>query len=241
MRYLFLIAAVAAITSCTNADKNADGTPLDSAAKARRDSLANLTRPTPADLNTSVQNFLAYNKSMQFDSVANYIYPTVYKYIPKSQVIQGLSIIKILQGIELRMDSANVVRMDSVSRFSSGEATRLDYVLKISAAIQDTGVGKQVTPQVRNMIIGALQSSLGAQNVLYNESTRTITATIQRQALAISDTVSQGWKFVALENNNQLRQILPAEVADKYLGGNQPMPADSLKRNDTSRKAGRIE
>jgi hypothetical protein len=236
MRYLILFTVIAIFTACSGTDTNADGTTMDSAQIARRDSLANVTRPTPNDLNTSVQSFMSYNKAMQFDSVANYIYPTVYNYLPKAQVIEGLSILKLLEGIDIRVDSANVLRMDSVTRFSSGEATRLDYVLKLAVAIQDTGVGRQVTPQVRNMIISSLKSNLGAQNVEYNEATRTIGATIQRQALAINDTVSRGWKFIALENNANLRQIVPAEIADKFLSNSQSGSPDSLRRNDTANK-----
>jgi hypothetical protein len=236
MKLSLFIFAVVLFTACTNTDTNADGSQMDSAQIARRDSLANLTLQTPTDLNASVQSFLAYNKAMQFDSVANYIYPTVYKYVPKSQVVQGLSILKILEGIELRVDSANVIRMDTVTRFSSGEATRMDYALKVSVAIADTGVGKQVTPQIRNMIINGLKSTLGAQNVLYNDTTKTIAATIQRQALAINDTVSKGWKFIALENNSNLRQIIPAEIADRFLNATQPTSADSLRRRDSLKK-----
>ncbi|MFN2458875.1 MAG: hypothetical protein ABR502_11805, partial [Chitinophagaceae bacterium] len=90
--------------------------------------------------------------------------------------------------------------------------------------------------QIRNMIIGALKSSLGAQNVTYNDTTRTMAATIQRQALAISDTVSRGWKFIALENNTQLRQIIPAEIADKFLNAAQPPVGDTIRRKDTAKK-----
>jgi hypothetical protein len=177
MRNLIWLAAIALFTSCANSDTNADGSPLDSLEKARRDSLANLTRQTPDDLNTSVQNFLSFNKSMQWDSAANYVYPTVYKYVPKSQVVMGLNVLKVIEGIELRMDSANVLRLDTVSHFSTGQAARMDYVLKLSAIIHDTGVGKQVTPQMRNMIVGGLKSALGTQNVRYNDTTKTIFAT----------------------------------------------------------------
>lgn len=236
MRYLLLVTAIVLFSACSDTDTNADGTTMDSAQLAKRDSMANVTRPTSNDLNTSVQSFMAFNKAMQFDSVANYIYPTVYNYLPKAQVIEGLSILKLLEGIDIRVDSANVLRMDSVTRFSSGEATRLDYVLKLAVTIQDTGVGKQVTPQVRNMLIGSLKSTLGARNVEYNEATRTIGATIQRQALAINDTVSRGWKFIALENNSHLRQIVPAEIADRFLSTYQPGSSDSLRRNDTANR-----
>ncbi len=233
MQYVLLLTTILFFASCSNADTNADGSSMDSLQAARRDSLANLTQPTSTDLNTSVQSFMYYNKVLQFDSVANYIYPAVYTHIPKNQVIQGLSILKVLDGIEVRMDSANILRMDTVTRFSSGEATRMDYVLKLSLVIQDTGVGKQVTPQVRNMFIGALKSSLGTENVSYNDTTRTIGAIIQRQALAISDTISKGWKFIPLENNAHLRQIIPAEIADLYLNTQQPGVGDTLRRNDT--------
>lgn len=235
MKYISFIPLLVLFAACTGTDQNADGTPMDSAQAARKDSMLNLTMPTPADLTTSVRNFLAYNKAMQFDSAANYIYPTVYRYLPKSQVVQGLSILKVLEGIEIRMDSATVVRLDSVVKFSSGEAAKLAYALKLSVAISDTGVGKQITPQVRNMIIGGLQQSLGAQNVRYNDTTKTIGAVLNRQALAINDTVSKGWKFIALENNNQLRQIVPAEIADRFLG---PVPnaTDSTRRDTTRRK-----
>jgi hypothetical protein len=233
MQYLLFLAAILFFTSCTNADTNADGSSMDSLQAARRDSLANLTQTTSTDLNTSVQSFMYYNKILQFDSMANYIYPAVYKHIPKSQVIQGLGILEVLDGIEVRMDSANVLRMDTITRFSSGEAARMDYVLKLSLVIQDTGVGKQVTPQARNMFIGALKSSLGTENVTYNDTTQTIGAIIQRQALAINDTISKGWKFIPLENNAHLRQIIPAEIGDRFLNNPQPIAGDTLRRNDT--------
>lgn len=238
MKYLSLLVVLIAYMSCTNTDTTAGGKPIDSTQAAMRDSLANITRPTPFNLDSSVQRFLAFNKAMQFDSVANYIYPTVYKYLPKSQVVQGLSILKILEGIDIRMDSANVLRMDSIARFSSGEATRMDYVMKLSVIIRDTGIGKQVTPEVRNMIIGGLKSSLGTDNVRYNDTTRTIGAVINRQALAINDTVSKGWKFIALENNQHLRDIVPVEIRDRYLS-TQPL-RDTTKK-DTFKMPKRIE
>lgn len=232
MRIFFLVAAAALFSACSNSDTTSGGTPMDSAQAAQKDSLANITQPTPTNLDTSVQHFLAFNKAMQFDSAANYVYPAVYKYLPKSQVIQGLSILKVLEGIEIKVDSANVLHRDSIVKFSSGEAAKLDYALKLNVTIQDTGVGKQVTPQMRNMIIGALKSGLGAENVAYNDATRTIGATIKRQALAISDTSSKGWKFIALENNDQLRQIIPAEIANRYLGSTQStLPRDSMKKD----------
>ena len=231
MKYLMIAIAAIVFTSCSNSDTTAGGNPADSAQLARRDSLANITRPTPLVLDSSVQRFMAFNKAMQFDSITNYIYPTVYKYIPKSQVIQGLSILKVLDGIEIRMDSANVLHMDSVIRFSSGEAARIDYALKLVVTIRDSGLGKQVSPQVRNMVVGALKSSLGTENVIYNDTTRTIAANIKRQAIAISDTVSRGWKFIALENNAELANILPAEIRDRYL----IKPVTDTTRKDTSK------
>ncbi|MBD0332753.1 MAG: hypothetical protein ICV66_08860 [Chitinophagaceae bacterium] len=86
------------------------------------------------------------------------------------------------------------------------------------------------------MIIGTLKSSLGAQNVAYDNATRTIAATIQRQALAINDTISKGWKFIALENNAQLRQIIPAEIADRFLAAHPGIVGDTTRRNDTVKK-----
>jgi hypothetical protein len=228
MKFLLIAFAAFVFTSCSNADTTASGNPADSARLAIKDSLANIIKPTSLVLDSSVQRFMAFNKAMQFDSITNYIYPTVYKYIPKSQVIQGLSILKVLDGIELRMDSANVLRMDSVVRFSSGEAARMDYALKLIVTIRDSGIGKQISPQVRNMIVGALKSSLGTENVVYNDTSRTIAANIKRQAIAISDTVSKGWKFIALENNAELANILPAEIRDRYLIRSQPV--------DTSRR-----
>ena len=115
------------------------------------------------------------------------------------------------------MDSLQLVSMDSVSKFSKGEVSKFEYSLVTRMKFAEQQGQPALTGENIRTIINSLKRSLGTNDVTFNDQTKFFRAKAMKSAVAIKDDVSGNeWKFMALENNQELRSVLPAEIAQKY-------------------------
>lgn len=211
MRILNLSLALVFVIACqSKPDKAATVKTKDTVAK---NIAAVLPSATP--LKDRIETYLQLNRELKFEALMDYIYPGLFKIVPRDQLVQAIGSVFNTPGLEVKMDSLALLSIDPVTQFSKGECTKFDYAIVLRLKI-DAPPGQPSAAQNKAALLQSLRSSLGTRDVAYDESTGYFTARAKKSALAINDDVSNGWKFMALENNAQLKSALPAEVVQKY-------------------------
>ncbi len=170
-----------------------------------------------AALNERVRTYLQLNRELKFDTLMDYVYPGLFKLAPREQLEGILKSFFSTPGLEVQMDSLQLISIDPVTKFSKGEVSKFVYTLVTRMRFAEQQGQPPMTSENIRVIMNSLKRSLGTNDVTFNNQTKYFTARATKQALAIKDDVSGNeWKFMALENNQELRSVLPAELAQKY-------------------------
>ena len=153
----------------------------------------------------------------------NYTYPALFKLAPREQLEGFFKSFMATPGLEVHIDSLQLLSIDPVSTFSKGEVTKFNYRLLLRLRLTEQQGQQSWANAGRGTVINALKRALGTNDVRYDEKTKNYAARAIKSALAIKDDVSDNeWKFIALENNEQLKSVLPPEVAQKYFPQTAP-------------------
>lgn len=167
-------------------------------------------------LNARINSYMQLNRELRFNELMDYVYPTVFTIASREQMSAALKSFFSSPGITVKMDSLALLSVDPVSKFSKGEFTKFDYSMLIRMKLTQPGMDSTMTNAMLQSIVSSLKTSMNTQDVTYDKDTRFFKVAALKSAIAINDDVSKDWKFISLENNPQIKSIVPAEVATKY-------------------------
>ncbi|MBD0277556.1 MAG: hypothetical protein M3342_17475 [Bacteroidota bacterium] len=182
-----------------------------------------ITYKGDTSLNSRVLTYLQLYKDLKFDTLMDYVYPGLFKLAPREQLAGFFKSFVATPGVDVKMDTMKLLSIDPVSPFSDGEVAKFNYNMQMRLKITPQN-GQQSIANNRNVVINTLKKSLGTNDVTFNEETGYFKVRAVKSALAIKDDSSgHEWKIIGLENNEQLKSVLPVDVAQKYYPAKGPI------------------
>ena len=169
-----------------------------------------------ASLKSESQKMFDASLTLDFEKMLDFTYPKVFDIAPKDQMLEMMT-----NTFENDQMSIKLEKIDP--KFSFGEIQKIDKQVfcKFSHDNKMKLIFKNDIAGSEEMIVDMLKENTGASDVSYDDKTKSFNATLRVNVLAIADDLTKNnWKFITLEKDKAMLNMLLSEDIIKQLGLN---------------------
>lgn len=168
---------------------------------------------TDPSLKRRLTEYMALTRSLNFDSLMNYIHPKLFSIAPREQMVAVMK--STFQGdedIEIRLDSMETGTISKPFIAEGGTYTKIAYSMLIRLRMKEEDPEKQAN----SMMMSLFQSQYGKENVRYDAGTRFYMIRIQTFMVGVKDSESPEWTFLNFKPEDAITaRLLPKAVIEQ--------------------------
>lgn len=145
----------------------------------------------------------------EFAKSADYINPSVFKFVPKAQLVAAMEEVFNNPAADLIIEEPAIVSIGDIKVINGNNFVKLQYSFYLSMRLTMEGEEKQDTALTKK----ALKAKYGQNNVTYNASTGTYRIFAVENVIANS-VDKRKWTFITVkeEQKSNLAKFIPKEL-----------------------------
>ena len=148
-------------------------------------------------LKKRLDKYLELNKELKFTELMTYIHPSLFKLVPKEQLIEVFEKAYDNEAMHISIDSAAILLISPAFKYAGASYKKIDYSMKMGIYFKDTA--QLNDPSFRNLMITSLGSGFNDGAARYDSTTKTILINGKNVMMAIKDNDSAEWMFLGIE------------------------------------------
>ncbi|GHE52274.1 MULTISPECIES: hypothetical protein [Roseivirga] len=162
-------------------------------------------------IDSQVSQFLTLIKQRNYTQVLDFMYPPVFEHTSKKDMFQVFELLE-QSGIELKFKNMEVLDKKALPTVKESKYALIKYNLEMELPLTTDDL-RGIAP----LLVPALQSNFGKENVVYNKSQNYINVKGQKFLMGIHDPKYNKWLFLIYDDSfkSAIEKTIPAEVNKK--------------------------
>ncbi len=163
-----------------------------------------------ASLKSELDSYKKATMSGDIDKIISYVYPTVFKLMPKEAMVNQLRV-AYKSGMMPKINKMEIVKIHPIEKFDKGSFSTIDYKM-------DLDMDNSKMPQeVKSKMMEMLQNKMGANSKVTQDDKKNIFHIEKLSTMFAIKESNSGWKFIEKDQTKMLKtqKLLPAQIANK--------------------------
>jgi hypothetical protein len=172
---------------------------------------------TLSSLERRLDIYMKLNDEMKMDSLMDYIYPKLFEYVPRAELVKTMN-----DGFKsgdrvVEIDSMHVEKIHPLFEMDGATYAKVDYSMVMNMQFR-----KRVTNAEDSVDQGPLMDTMfaekyGRENVIFNKELNRLRIRMKSSMVAINDKYAEDWSFVNLSMDSPLSNKLFSDAVLKKL------------------------
>lgn len=180
-------------------------------------SITAFTQTTDQALNTRIQEYLAYNKALNFEKLMDYIHPKLFTIAPREAILQVFEQTFKSKEMQFTFDSMAVATVTPVFKFGGAEYRRVNYFAQMTIAMNKDSMDLS-NPEAAGIMRKAFAAGFPGKKVTMNVAKNAIVVSGTDVMFAIKDATVSDWMFLGYDRSKAElnRRLYPKPVRTHF-------------------------
>lgn len=166
-------------------------------------------------LKERLDRYNAFNKSLNFRELMDYIHPSIYKLAPKEELIQAFTQAFNNDQIAITIDSIAIVSIGSDFFLHTVQYKKVDYFMSMKLMFKDDESNNDAA-FIKKMS-DAFKAAFATKTVNFSKETKAFEIKGNDVLVAIKDTPKSNWMFLGYDPSNEAtRSLFPKELVEHF-------------------------
>jgi len=177
--------------------------------------IVSVAAQTDVQLKRRLENFIGFNKQLNFDSVIAYTYPKIFTLVTREELLESLKNSFENEALNIALDDIRTDTVFPVFMVQGGKYARISYSMKMIMRLKSKGGDTSGQKEQTEAVVSGLQTQFGNDKV-HTDSSGNIILQMKAQMLAAKDKYAKDWCFVNLrEGDANIVQLFSKEILNK--------------------------
>ena len=177
--------------------------------------IVSVAAQTDVQLKRRLENFIGFNKQLNFDSVIAYTYPKIFTLVTREELLESLKNSFENEALNIALDDIRTDTVFPVFMEQGGKYAKISYSMKMIMRLKSKGGDTSGQKEQTEAVISGLQTQFGHDKV-HTDSSGNIILQMKAQMLAAKDKYAKDWCFVNLrEGDANIAQLFSKEILGK--------------------------
>ncbi len=161
-------------------------------------------------LKSDIESYKKATMNGDVDKLIDYVYPTVFKLMPKDVMIKQLKA-AYSSGMMPKINKMEIVKIYPIQKFDKGEFTTVDYTMNLDMD------SSKMPKEIKSKMLDMLKSKLGSKSKVTQDDKNNLFHIEKFSTMYAIKEGNSSWKFIEKDQTKMLKtkKLLPAQIAEK--------------------------
>jgi hypothetical protein len=170
-----------------------------------------------AHLDNRLQEYISFNKQLNFEKVMDYTHPKLFTIVPRKTVIKSLQ--EAFNGKEIKMsfDSMSVMSVGPVYKFNATSYRQIVYFMKMTVSLPDSS--DLDNQELAEYMVLSFEAAFPGKKIAIDAQNNSIIVAGTEKVFAVKDPTVADWMFLGYDKSkgDLNRRLYPKKV-QQYFG-----------------------
>ncbi len=165
----------------------------------------------PIDLKERIDQYFIHNKNKDFDSIMEYIHPSMFRLVTKEQLIEAFRQSFSSETMDIGFDSLAIKDIGRDIVFEKAEYRKVNYLSRMYIILKNMEDLEEES--VIELLVDNLKSAFPGAEVKFNRERKSFDVNTIQLLLAIKEPESP-WNFIGIDKSKPefIKMLLPGEL-----------------------------